>query len=54
MFKIMPSFKKNFDIRTISREFTLNLTNMETAIGEKAPVNDFGRTVPVGEKYCCK
>ena len=54
MFKIMPSFKKNFDIRTISREFTLNLTNMEAAIGEKAPVNDFGRIVPVGEKYCCK
>ena len=21
---------------------------------EKAPVNDFGRTVPSDEKYCCK
>ena len=51
---IMPSFKKSLIVEQFQGNYTLNLKNMEAATGEKAPVNDFGRTVPGGGKYCRK
>ena len=45
---------KNFILKYLDNtfKFLLNFTNIEAAIlEEKAPLNDFGRTVPSAEKY---
>ena len=57
-----PFFTVFLTIKTLSQNILITLPQISLKLHEhrggyseeKAPVNDFGRTVPSAEKYCCK
>ena len=56
----LPIFTAFLTIKTLSQNISITLLQISIKLHEhrlleeKAPENDFGRTVPSAEKYCCE